>query len=163
MHWQKLFGTRPSRRGRSYLSALPFPLSLFHLHPFISWFLRLSRNQCAFSTFPAPATVPFLPNIIQFSGDDKTITYHAGCDSGPLLSHRWENLGSLHYRVLAFEIQFLPWTSIFMERKVVWEIQKGFSHFFFLVAPPPAQQRASSFCFFPRQRVICIVAEIKAA
>lgn len=116
--------------------------------PFISWLLRLSRNQCAFSTFLAPATVSFLPNIIQFSGDDKTITYHAGCDSGPLLSYRWENLGSLHYRVLAFEIQFLPWTSIFTERKVVWEIQKGFSHSFFLVAPPTRPTTRFFFLFF---------------
>lgn len=47
--------------------------------------LRLSRNQYTLTTFLALVTIPFLPSIIQFSKDDKTITYHAGCDGGPPL------------------------------------------------------------------------------
>lgn len=51
-------------------------------------------------------------------------------DKDSLLSYQWENWELLLYQVIAFRIQFLHWKSIFTkERKVVWEIWKGFGEF----------------------------------
>lgn len=104
----------------------------FH-HPL----LRLCRSQHRLTVLPARVTVLFLSSLMSFPKDARTITHRAAHDRGLLLRHKWENLGILHYQVIAFGIQFLLWTFIFTkERKVVWGIRRSFIQSFLCLHPP---------------------------